>query len=133
MISSTIRATINCDIQKVWAAVTNINNYPLWRSDISGVEVVDDGQFVEFSKSGFATEFIVTCCKPCEHWEFDILNGNINGHWTGLFSKVDGGTGIVFTEIVDTKKFIFKPFIKHYIKSQQKKFVNDLIKYLGKK
>lgn len=133
MISSTIRATINCDIQKVWAAVTNINNYPLWRSDISGVEVVDDGQFVEFSMSGFATEFIVTCCKPCERWEFDILNDNISGHWTGQFNKVDGGTGIVFTETVDIKKFIFMPFIKHYIKNQQKKFVNDLIKYLGKK
>ncbi len=130
MASSTIRAVFKCKPEKVWAVVTSLENYS-WRSDLSRIEVVSENQFIEYTKDGFATKFTVTASKPHKLWRFDIDNDNIKGRWEGVFSEDNGNTEIVFTEDVTAKKAIMKPFVKAFLKKQQKQYVEDLRKALS--
>lgn len=129
MAVSTITATFSCDVKKVWETVTSLENYT-WRSDLSKIEVLSEKQFVEYTKEGYATNFLVTAAEPCRRWEFDMENNNIKGHWTGVFTQTDGQTEIEFTETVTAKKLVMKPFVKAYLKKQQAQYVSDLRKAL---
>lgn len=125
-----IKAVFQCDVQKVWNVVTSLENYS-WRSDLSKIEVVNEKQFIEYTKNGFATKFTITATKPNKLWEFDIDNDNLKGHWTGIFSQGNGTTEIIFTEAVTAKKIFMKPFVKAFLKKQQKAYVEDLRIALG--
>lgn len=57
-------------------------------------------------------------------------NGNMKGHWIGVFTQREGETEIDFTEDVIAKKFFMKPFVKPYLKKQQAQFISDLQKAL---
>ena len=103
-----------------------------WRSDLSKIEIINEKQFVEYTKDGFATTFTITVSEPCKRWEFDMENSNMKGHWIGIFSEKDGQTEIDFTEDVTTKKLILKPFVKGFLKKQQELYVSDLKRTLGK-
>lgn len=129
MAVSNVKATLSKDIQKVWEVVTDVENYT-WRSDLGRTEVLDKKQFVEYTKEGYATTFTVTAAEPYRRWEFDMENGNIKGHWTGIFTPKGDATEIDFTEDVTAKKFFMKPFIKPYLKKQQAQFISDLEKAL---
>ena len=130
MAVTTIKAVFQCDVQKVWNVVTSLENYS-WRSDLSKIEVVNEKQFIEYTKNGFATKFTITATKPHKLWEFDIDNDNLKGHWTGIFSQGNGTTEIIFTEDVTAKKIFMKPFVKAFLKKQQKAYVEDLRIALG--
>ena len=129
MAVSNIKAIFNSNIQKVWGTVTSLKNYQ-WRSDLSKIEVLNEKQFIEYTKDGFATKFTITACEPCKCWEFDMENSNMSGHWTGIFTEKDNGTEIDFTEGVTAKKLIMKPFVKSFLKNQQKLYISDLKKAL---
>ena len=130
MAISKIKEFFQNDIQTVWNIVTSLENYR-WRSDLSKIEVVSDSQFIEYTKDGYATTFTITVSVPCRCWEFDMENNNMKGHWTGIFTEKDGQTEIEFTEDVTAKKLIMKPFVKSYLKKQQKQYVFDLRKALS--
>ena len=130
MAVTTIKAVFQCDVQKVWNVVTSLENYS-WRSDLSKIEVVNEKQFIEYTKNGFATKFTITATKPNKLWEFDIDNDNLKGHWTGIFSQGNGTTEIIFTEDVTAKTIFMKPFVKAFLKKQQKAYVEDLRIALG--
>ena len=72
MAVSNRKATFQSDIQKVWKVVTDVANYT-WRRDLGRTEVLNEKQFVEYTKDGYATTFTITVEKPCERWEFDIF------------------------------------------------------------
>lgn len=129
MAISKIKAVLHNDIKDVWNVVTSLNNYQ-WRSDLSRIEVISDRQFIEYTKDGYATTFTITVTEPFERWEFDMENSNMKGHWTGLFSFQNGQTEIEFTEDITAKKLIMKPFVKSFLKKQQKLYVSDLRKAL---
>lgn len=129
MAISRIKALFQSEIKDVWNVVTALDNYE-WRSDLSKIEVINDKQFVEYTKDGYATTFTITVMKPFERWEFDMENSNMRGHWTGVFSILNGQTEIEFTEDVTAKKLIMKPFVKAYLKKQQKQYVMDLRNFL---
>lgn len=129
MAISKITAVFQNDIADVWNVVTSLENYQ-WRSDISRIEVISDKQFIEYTKDGYATTFTITVTDPLKRWEFDMDNGNMKGHWTGIFSFQNGQTTIEFTEDVVAKKFIMKPFVKAFLKKQQEQYVSDLRKAL---
>lgn len=131
MAVSTIKAVFDSNITKVWETVTSLKNYS-WRSDLSKIEVINENQFTEYTKSGYATSFTVTANEYCRRWEFDMENGNIKGHWIGLFTENNGHTEIEFTEYVTAKKWIMKPFVKAYLKKQQELYISDLKKALTK-
>lgn len=130
MAISNIKATFPTTIENVWAIVTSLTDYS-WRSDIDKIEVVNDTTFIEYSKTGIATTFTITVCKPLERWEFDMENKNMKGHWIGIFKPKNGYVEIDFTENVSAKKFLLKPFVKTYLKKQQSTYVRDLGKALA--
>lgn len=131
MAVSKISAVFQGDLQTVWDVVTSLENYQ-WRSDLSRIEVVNEKQFIEYTRDGYATAFTITVSQPCERWEFDMENTNMAGHWTGVFKSRGGMTEIAFTENVTAKKWIMKPFVKGYLRKQQAQYVFDLQKVLGK-
>ena len=131
MATSNIKALFSGELQKVWELVLDIENYAAWRSDLSKTEVISDKQFIEYTKDGYPTTFTVTLVEPYRRWEFDMENSNMTGHWTGIFTAKGDETEIDFTERVEAKKWLLKPFVKLYLKKQQAQFVVDIRKALG--
>lgn len=129
MAVSNIKATFSSNIEKVWETVTSLKNYA-WRSDLSKIEILNEKQFVEYTKEGYATIFTITAMEACKRWEFDMENDNMKGHWSGVFTSKDGRTQIDFTEDVTAKKVFMKPFVGMYLKKQQALYVEDLKKAL---
>ena len=128
MAVSNIKALIPGELQKVWELVLDIENYGAWRSDLSKTEVINDEQFIEYTKDGCPTTFTVTVVDPYRRWEFDMENSNMKGHWIGIFTAKGDETEIDFTEQVEAKKLLMKPFVKSYLKKQQAQFVADMMK-----
>ncbi len=128
MAVSNIKALIPGELQKVWELVLNTENYAAWRSDLSKTEVISDKQFIEYTKDGYPTTFTVTLVEPYRRWEFDMENSNMKGHWIGIFTAKADETEIDFTECVEAKKLLMKPFVKSYLKKQQIQFVADIMK-----
>ena len=131
MAISSIKALIPGELHKVWELVLDIDNYGVWRSDLSRAEVISDRQFVEYTKDDYPTTFTITLVEPYRRWEFDMENSNMAGHWTGIFTDKGSETEICFTECVEVKKWLMKPFVKSYLKKQQAQFVADIRKALG--
>ncbi len=130
MAVSNIKAAFQSDVQRTWEVVTSLKNYS-WRSDLSKIETLNDAQFIEYTKEGYATAFTVTAKEPYKRWEFDMENDNMKGHWTGIFTQKDGMTEIDFTEDVTAKKNFMKPFVKAYLRKQQALYISDLRKALS--
>lgn len=128
MATSNIKALIPSELRQVWDFVLDIENYTAWRSDLSKTEVISDEQFIEYTKDGYPTTFTVTLVEPYRRWEFDMGNSNMKGHWTGIFTAKGDETEIDFTEQVEAKKLLMKPFVKSYLKKQQIQFVADIMK-----
>lgn len=131
MVTSDIKEILGFDIHKVWETVTAVDKYSLWRSDLSRTEIIDDSRFIEYTKEGYGTTFSVTVIEPYKRWEFDMENSNMKGHWVGVFTSLGSKTQIDFTENITPKKWFMKPFIKAYLKKQQKQFILDLKKHLS--
>ena len=72
------KAVFESDINTVWKRVTSLTEYA-WRSDISRIEILNDKQFVEYTKNGYATTFTITAAQPYKRWEFDMENENMKG------------------------------------------------------
>ncbi len=130
MVTANRKERISCDIHKVWETVVDIAQYHTWRSDLSKTEIVNESKFIEYTKEGYATTFTVTMVEPYKRWEFDMENRNMKGHWIGIFTPKETETQIDFTENIIPKKWFMKPFVKSYLKKQQKQFVLDLKKAL---
>ena len=128
MATSNIKALIPSELRQVWDFVLDIENYAAWRSDLCKTEVISDKQFIEYTKDGYPTTFTVTLIEPYRRWEFDMENSNMKGHWTGIFTAKGDETEIDFTEQVEAKKLLMKPFVKSYLKKQQAQFVADMMK-----
>ena len=59
MAVSKVTVHFPCPVERVWHTVTDLT-HTAWRSDLARVEVLDEGRFVEHTKSGYATNFAVT-------------------------------------------------------------------------
>ncbi len=129
MAVSNLKVLLESNIEKVWDTVTSLDNCQ-WRSDLSRIERLNDKQFIEYTKDGSATTFTITHCEQYKRWEFDMENSNMKGHWTGIFIEKNGQTEIDFTEDIVVKKLIMKPFVKSFLKKQQKLYASDLKKAL---
>ena len=132
MTISNIKDSIDSNIHKVWETVLAVDKYTQQRSDLSKTEIINEEQFIEFTKNGYPTTFTITVVEPHKRWEFDMENSNMKGHWVGIFTSIDDKTEIDFTEQVTAKKFYMKPFVKSYLKKQQTQFIMDLKRILEK-
>lgn len=128
MAKTNIKSIIQSDIDNVWETVLAVKNYNKWRSDVSKTESINEKKFIEYTKDGYSTTFTVTFIKPLNRWEFDMENSNMKGHWIGIFADKGNGTEIDFTECVEAKKWLMKPFVKSYLRKQQEQFVADIMK-----
>ena len=126
MAISNMKALIPGELHKVWDLVLDIENYAAWRSDLSKTEVIGDEQFIEYTKDGCPTTFTVTFVDPYRRWEFDMENDHMKGHWIGVFTDKGNETEIDFTERVEAKKWLLKPFVKAYLRKQQAQFAADI-------
>ena len=133
MATSNIKELIPSEVCKVWELVLGIENYSVWRSDLSKTEIISDKKFIEYTKDGYPTTFTVTLVKPYRRWEFDMENSNMKGHWIGVFTDKGNETEIDFTECVEAKKWFMKPFVKLYLRKQQAQFVADIKRASGGK
>ena len=97
MAISNINAIINDDIHKVWDIVLAVDKYSVWRSDLSKTEIINEKQFIEYTKDGYATTFSITAVEPYKRWEFDMENSNMTGHWIGIFTAKGNETQIAYT------------------------------------
>lgn len=125
MAISNCKAVLPADVRRVWELVTTPEQYA-WRSDLGKTEILNDKQFVEYTKEGYATTFTITAEEPCKRWEFDMENSRMKGHWIGIFTEKGAQTEIDFTETVTAKNVLLKPFVKLYLKKQQAQFIADL-------
>lgn len=132
MAISSIKTTLQSDIRTVWDVVTTVKDYT-WRSDLSRTEIVNEKEFTEYTKEGYPTTFTITAEEAYKRWEFDMENGNMKGHWCGIFTQQGQQTEVEFTEDVAPKKIIMKPFVKTYLKKQQTQFIADLEKELKRR
>ena len=73
------------------------------------MQVINEEQFIEYTKNGYPTTFTITVVEPHKRWEFDMENSNMKGHWVGIFTSIDDKTEIDFTEQVTAKKFYMTP------------------------
>ena len=126
MVKSQIQAEIHAELAAVWALVTDLSRVG-WRSDLSRIEVVQEGsQFIEYAKDGTATAFTVTAKHPYKRYEFTMENKNLSGRWTGRFTEAGGHTQVVFTEYITVKKVWMRPFVRRYLKRQQARYIEDM-------
>lgn len=130
---ATCKVTVHlpCPVERVWHTVTDLTR-TAWRSDLAGVDVLDETHFVEHTKSGYATNFTVTACEPLRRWAFTMENGNMSGSWEGIFQAAEGGTRLTCTETVNAGHWWMRPFVPGYLKRQQKLYLDDLRKELLK-
>lgn len=129
MAVSNKKAMFPSDIHTVWSIMTDVERCA-WRSDLSKTEILNEKQFVEYTKEGYATTFTITVKEPYRRWEFDMENSNMKGHWTGILTERDGQTEIDFTEDVTPKKWWLKPFVRGFLSKQQELYISDLRKAL---
>ena len=131
MPTSRVTVQFPCPVEQVWQVVTDLA-HTAWRSDLKGVEMLDETHFVEHTKSGCATNFTVTARQPFRRWAFTMENGNMSGSWEGIFEAAEGGTRLHCTETVGAKHWWMRPFVPGYLKRQQKLYLDDLRKELLK-
>ena len=120
-----------CPVEQVWQVVTALS-YTAWRSDLARVEVLDEAHFVEYTKSGYATNFTVTTYESLSRWAFIMENDNMSGSWEGIFEAAEGGTRLHCTETVNAKHWWMRPFVPGYLKRQQRLYLDDLRRELQK-
>ena len=131
MAVSKVTVHFPCPVEQVWQTVTDLSQ-TAWRSDLARVEVLDETHFVEYTKSGYATNFTVTACEPLRRWAFAMENGNMSGFWEGIFEAAEGGTRLHCTETVNAKHWWMRPFVPGYLKRQQRLYLDDLRRELQK-
>ena len=122
----TITAHLPFPPAAVWRRVTDLENYS-WRGDVGRIEAGPGGRtFVEYTRDGFPTKFIVTAFAPCRWYAFDMVNANFTGRWEGLFVPAEGGTRIEFTEEVHPYNPLLRLAAGIYLRRQQRRYIADL-------
>lgn len=131
MAVSKVTVYFSCPVEKVWRTVTDLTN-TAWRSDLARVAILDGDRFVEYTKSGYTTSFMVTACEPSRFWSFAMENNNMSGFWEGVFEAEGDSTRLTCTETITAKHWWMHPFVSGYLKRQQKRYFCDLRKELLK-
>ena len=129
MAVSSVTTHLPCPVERVWQTVTDLENTD-WRSDLTGVDILDETHFTEHTKSGYATTFTVTACEAPHFWAFTMENNNMSGRWEGVFEAEADGTRLTCTEAILAKRWWMRPFVRSYLKRQQQLYLMDLKKAL---
>lgn len=126
MATSSITTQLPHGIEDVWRTVTSLDHQD-WRSDLGKLEAgKEEKNFIEYTSGGFPTEFTITVFEPMKKYGFNMENSHMKGDWIGIFSGDADHTTIHFTEHVHAKHMLLKPFVRIYLRKQQKRYIEDL-------
>ena len=116
------------DIEKVFNVITNMKDCS-WRSDLSEVECIDDGKYIEYNRKNHPTKILVTEYLKNIQFEYDIQNEYYKGHWCGQFAPLkDGGCVMYLLFYFESVSFLGK-FIN--VDKFEKRYIEDLKKELN--
>ena len=116
------------DIEKVFNVITNMKDCS-WRSDLSKVECIDDGKYIEYNRKNHPTKILVTEYLKNIQFEYDIQNEYYKGHWCGQFAPLkDGGCVMYLLFYFESVSFLGK-FIN--VDKFEKRYIEDLKKELN--
>ena len=116
------------DVEKVFNVITNMKDCS-WRSDLSKVECIDDGKYIEYNGKNHPTKILVTEYLKNIQFEYDIQNEYYKGHWCGQFAPLkDGGCVMYLLFYFESVSFLGK-FIN--VDKFEKRYIEDLKKELN--
>ena len=131
MATSSITVCFSCPVDRVWRTVTDLAHTE-WRSDLARVEVLDKIHFVEYTRSGYVTNFTVTSCEEHQLWSFTMENENMSGFWKGIFEEMGDITRLTCDETITAKHWWMRPLVPGYLRRQQRRYLDDLRRELQK-
>lgn len=98
------------------------------------IKIIDDTNFIEYTKNGYPTYFEIIAKDPLKEYQFNIKNSNLVGKWTGKFYTTSENKVLLdFTEEIEVKSLPMKLLAKPYLKSQQKRYMKDLENIINNK
>jgi hypothetical protein len=122
------------NIKTIWDIVVNNNDYD-WRSDIKKIEIIDNGNWIEFYDIGgkYFTKFTLKEKEEYLLYSFDMENKNYYGTWVGKFVEINKQeTKLKFTETIYIRNKVMNIFVKLFwnLGKIQERYFDDLIKKL---
>jgi uncharacterized protein YndB with AHSA1/START domain len=105
--------------QALWSAITNVDAFPRWRTDITTVQSLPDRDgrrmWIEQSRSGKMT-FVVESSDPPRRLVTRIADPNLpfGGTWTYEITPSNGGSRLTITENGEIYNPVFR-FVARFI------------------
>jgi len=136
--SATRRATFRRPAAEVWAAITDVEKFPTWRSDLKSVELLPDRDgrpaWREKGKNGTMTLERVEA-KPPSKLVGRIADKNLpfGGTWTHVLTEAEGSTTLTITEDGEVYNPIFR-FMARFVfgyAATMEKYLMDLGRKFG--
>lgn len=110
------RATFNRPIQDVWAAITDVESFPAWRSDVSRIEVLSH-EPRRWREVGHDTlTFEVVEAHPPSRLVSAIADRDLpfGGRWVYELKPAGSGTELVITEHGEVYNPVFR-FVSRFV------------------
>lgn len=123
---------IDAKPKEIYDIITN-NEFYLWRSDLSKIEIVDENHFIEYTNKNFPTFFTVIKSIKNKRYETEMINNNIEGKFIIELKKIDNKTEFIIREEIQKLNIKLKFASKLFLKKMQKKYIFDLLKELESK
>lgn len=132
------RTAFRASQEQVWNAVTNVHDYPLWRSDVKSVTIFKSASghisWAETGSNGMIQYDQVEAVPP-SHLLVKLTDESLpfGGTWTYDISPAASGSQLVITENGIVRNPIFR-FMSRFVFGHygtQETFVRDLAKRLG--
>lgn len=136
--TATKRATFRKPATAIWAAITDIEKFPMWRSDLSSVERLPDRDgrpaWREKGRNGTMTLEQVEA-RPPSRLVGRIADKNLpfGGTWTYELTESAGSTTLAITEDGEVYNPIFR-FLARFVfgySSTLEKYLKDLGRKFG--
>ena len=136
--SATRRATFRRPAADVWAAITDVEEFPTWRSDLASVERLPDRDgrpaWREKGRNGTMTLEQVEA-RPPSKLVGRIADKNLpfGGTWTYVLTEADGATTLAITEDGEVYNPIFR-FMARFVfghAATMEKYLRDLGRKFG--
>ena len=122
---------VNRPVNKVFEFITDLNNNPIWQTDILELAVTSVGRFGlgstyrcvnRFMGKRIETEGLITEYVPDRACSFQIKSGSINGKSNFFFEALNGATKFTATADLNLKSFkLGEVIVKRKIYKQLKK------------
>lgn len=126
--------TFPFDIKNVWDIITNNEDYA-WRSDLSKIEILNDGNsWVEYNTNGSSINFSILKKDYLKEYNFSMENNIFTGQFSSTYKKdIDGNTVVEFVESISIKNPIIRSlsYLFFNIKKFQNIYINDLKKKIN--